>query len=341
MARGYWFTEWHGEKLSTSGTDAGVSGSPGGSTSMSTGVQLALSTKASLGHTHPQSDITNLTSTLAALSLQISTKAAGSHTHATSDVTGLDSTLAGLASQISTKAAGTHTHAIGDVTNLSSTLSGLASQISTKAAGTHTHVTADVTGLDTALSSKASLASGVVPTAQLGSGSASGTTFLRGDQTWATPTAAASGVIPSTWVVASTHTLTGSTTMQSASGLSFSVSSASVYRFDFLVAWQTISSATGIAFGVNGPASPSPLVYGVWMSTGFGQLIGRAGRGFGVQTIASPGSSAANLNEFGHVYGLVRTTTDAGTLQLQFATEVAGSTVSVRGGSVGFLYGPL
>lgn len=45
-------------------------------------------------------------------------------------------------------------------------------------AGTHTHAAADVT-------------SGTVATARLGSGTANDSSFLRGDQTWAAPTAAA------------------------------------------------------------------------------------------------------------------------------------------------------
>jgi hypothetical protein len=65
-----------------------------------------------LGHTHPESDITNLTTDLAALN---SGKANVSHTHPESDITSLVSDLAG-------KAALSHTHAIADVTSLQSTL---------------------------------------------------------------------------------------------------------------------------------------------------------------------------------------------------------------------------
>lgn len=348
MGTPHWVVRWHGEKWPLTATVAQGSTGGGGSTSMSTGVANALSTKASLGHTHPTSEISNLDSTLAGLAAAISTKAAGSHGHAQADVTGLTSTLANvstsltaLSSGLSSKADAVHSHAIADVTGLASTLANLAAQISTKAAGSHTHPTSDVTGLDAALSTKASLASGIVPNAQLGSGTADNTVFLRGDRTWAAPTAAASGVIPSTWAVVSTHVLTGSTTMQSVTGLSFALSSARVYQFEFTVGWQTTSSAAGIALGVNGPAGPTLLAWEARISTGMGGLLTRMHNAFGAQQIAVPQSSAANIDNFGYLGGVVRTGANAGTLQLQFATEVAGSTVSVRGGSVGFLFGPL
>jgi hypothetical protein len=304
-------------------------------------LSVSIAAKVDTGHTHLQTDVTGLVSAL-------STKSSVGHTHAQSEVTGLESTMANLAAQISTRAAGVHTHAQSDVTGLTSTIANLAAQISTRAAGSHTHAQADVTdltstlaALTTALSTKASLASGLVPTAQLGSSGASSAVFLRGDQVWAAPTAAASGVIPSTWAVLSTHVLTGSTTMQSVTGLSFAVSSASVYRFEFTLGWHTLTTTTGIALGVNGPASPTLLAYEWAASTGLGLPLGRTHRTFGAQQIAVAGSSAVSVDMYGYLGGVVRTGVNAGTVQLQYASEVAGSTVSVRAGSVGFLFGPL
>ena len=60
-----------------------------------------------------------------------------------------------------------HSHAQPDVTNLVTDLSG-------KAAASHTHAAAEIN-------------SGTIATARLGSGTANSSTFLRGDQTWATP----------------------------------------------------------------------------------------------------------------------------------------------------------
>lgn len=85
--------------------------------------------------------------------------------------------------------------------------------ISGRAPSIHTHSSADVTGLDAALAGKASashthaagdLVSGTVSTARLGSGSASSSTYLRGDGSWNTPPG-----IPATLVDAKGDLLVG------------------------------------------------------------------------------------------------------------------------------------
>lgn len=108
---------------------------------------------APFSHSHNENDISNLVSDLAG-------KASSSHSHAQSDVTNLVSDLAG-------KAASSHTHAQSDITSLVSDLAG-------KAASSHNHAASDIN-------------SGTIGTARLGSGTANSSTYLRGDQTWATP----------------------------------------------------------------------------------------------------------------------------------------------------------
>jgi hypothetical protein len=130
-----------------------------------TDLQSALNGKASTSHGHSIADTTGLQTALDG-------KAASSHTHTIANVTSLQATLDG-------KAASSHGHAIGDVTNLQSTLDG-------KASTSHGHGISDVTGLQAELDGKinAPLTDG-----ELGSGTPNSSNFLRGDRTWAAPTA--------------------------------------------------------------------------------------------------------------------------------------------------------
>lgn len=79
-----------------------------------------------------------------------------------------------------------------------------AAAIAAKANASHTHAVSDVTGLQAALDSKAGLnaavnasqvnaGTGVINPARLGSGTPSGSNFLRGDGQWATPPGGGSG----------------------------------------------------------------------------------------------------------------------------------------------------
>lgn len=293
----------------------------GGSTLLAdlTGVQNALSTKASLGHTHPQADVTDLTSTLAALSAQISTKAAGSHTHAQADVTDLTSTLAALSAQISTKAAGTHTHAQADVTDLTSTLAALSAQISTKAAGAHVHAVVS------------SVADGFAPQRP-----ANSTTFLRSDGAWASPP---SGVGGGPSMVKTTAPTVTASSFADITGLSFSVSSASAYYFEFFLNWNVAVTTNGAKFSISGPSAPTRVNYQIDISTGLSGSLVRSAQAYDTCVAITAAASTGTWPAW--IGGVLITGGNAGTLIARAAPRVTTTNVTVSSGSIGLLYGPV
>ena len=112
-------------------------------------------------------------------------------------ISGTVSDQTDLQSELNSKANTSHTHAIADVTNLQTTLDGK------QAAGSYATTIALTNGLATKLdASQKAATNGVasldgntrVPTAQLGSGTASNSTYLRGDGSWSAVSGGGSGM---------------------------------------------------------------------------------------------------------------------------------------------------
>lgn len=157
-----------------------------------------------------------------------------------------------------------------------------------KAATSHTHVESDVTNLTADLAAKevsankgaasgyASLDSGTkVPTAQLGSGSATSSTFLRGDQSWQTVSSGISIDGAGTGAVAAAHssdTVTASSTQAIAIGKNASA--------------NTGAEAIAIGGGVSATAAPQATAQG-GIAIGASDASGVAGA-----RAAAPGSVA-------------------------------------------------
>ena len=209
----------------------------------------------------------------------------------------------------------THSHPQSEVTNLVTDLAG-------KAASSHTHNASDVNA-------------GTISTARLGSGTADATTYLRGDQTWATPSGGGGG--PS--VVKSTGDQTATTaTLINVTNCSFSVTSGVYYKFQFLVPFRSTLATVGLRLALTFPAVT------VFACTGQIPIAG-AGAGGVLQgyIIASGGAvvgtavPAVNQNYLAILDGFILPSAN-GTLQLQFAAETTGATVTCKQGACGFLY---
>jgi hypothetical protein len=108
--------------------------------------------------------------------------------------------------------------------------------------------------------------------------------------------------------------------------------------FNFTVAFQTAATTTGIKLAVNGPASPTYVVYETKIPTD-------AAGSFHVEQCttwdcgsATSGIDAANTPRLAHITGIVSRGASTETLTLRFASEVAGSTVTILKGSYGIIW---
>lgn len=196
---------------------------------------------------------------------------------------------------------GPHTHPISDVTDLQTTLDG-------KAGSSHSHDISDITNLQTALDGKA----------------ASDHTHPGGGPTTVKLTAD----LAAATVVALANT----------TGLSFSLTANTYYAFEFMVVFSSAATTTGLRVGFTCPAftlmscsvsiptaadGASAMWHG-WITTSGDSVVGS-----GVQAI--------NTNYVAVLKGVILPSSN-GTLQVQHATEIAGSGVTIKRGTCGILY---
>lgn len=169
---------------------------------------------------------------------------------------------------------------------------------------------------------------GLVPAS--GGGTAN---FLRADATWAAPPAS-----PTTVTKGTTQVTEAAAALTNIPGLSFSLTANRMYHFKFMGIFQSAATTTGLGLSLTGPA----VTYAGWTAQ-----IEQAAAGTDqhyTYTVAnslsfigaSPSVVAANTDYLWEVEGFVQPSA-AGTLQLQFRSEVSGSTVTLKAGSVGVL----
>jgi len=132
------------------------------------------------------------------------------------------------------------------------------------------------------------------------------------------------------------------TTLADVAGLAFPVLANTDYLFEFIVVFQTAATTTGIRLDINGPSSPTYVVW--WreiplaaQTAGTDNIQDRQLVGY--QSDAATGSiGVANQNYVARITGVLSNGANPGTLQLQFASEVAASAVTIKKGSLGRLW---
>jgi hypothetical protein len=122
------------------------------------------------------------------------------------------------------------------------------------------------------------------------------------------------------------------------SAFAIDISASTTCYFNFTVAFQTAATTTGIKLAVNGPDSPTYVVYETKIPTD-------AAGSFHVEQCttwdcgsATSGIDAANTSRLANITGVVSRGATGGYLTLRFASEVAGSTVTILKGSYGMVW---
>jgi hypothetical protein len=137
--------------------------------------------------------------------------------------------------------------------------------------------------------------------------------------------------VPTT-VARVTGTVTStSTSFADITGLTFSVAANTSYLLECEIIYQSTAAGTGIAFGVNGPATPTSVqIFTQIMTTATAQVVGNQNA---YDTGTATASATANTNLRGRLVCILDNGNNSGTLAVRFASET-GTAVSVRVGSV-------
>lgn len=100
------------------------------------------------------------------------------------------------------------------------------------------------------------------------------------------------------------------------------------YMFDFTVFFSAALATTGIALAINGPASPGILRFSVDASESATAVRRGAQTAYNTAVIAANSGGATILPAWAE--GAIQTGATPGRLDLRFASEVAGSAVTIQ-----------
>ena len=121
-------------------------------------------------------------------------------------------------------------------------------------------------------------------------------------------------------------------TIADVTGLSFAVTSGTLYWFRATATYTSAATTTGSRWSVNGPASPTYLAYtGEWSLGATTKTLSNAVAYDNPTT--SNATSAKTAGNVAVVEGYIRPSSD-GTLVVRFASEVAGSAIVAKTGSI-------
>lgn len=207
-------------------------------------------------------------------------------------------------------------------------------------------IVSDIVEIPQLSADAAAIVSGTIATARLGSGTANATTFLRGDQTWATT--------PVTVIsLASNATVNGTQTGAKITGLDIATG-VGTFVFRYHIRYQSAATTTGVEFAVNHTGTLSTFVAtmmaaesttaastGAASQAGYSattmRLMGASSARALATTVCNLGATisvdAADSDMFCVIEGLFIATV-TGNLELWHASEVTANSTVMAGTSL-------
>lgn len=138
------------------------------------------------------------------------------------------------------------------------------------------------------------------------------------------------GSDPWTWQKLAVDVANSTTTLSAVTGLSFAASANTTYRVEVIGAFQSAATTTGLALALD---IPSGSVIGqIVQTTSATALGGTEQTADNATTGATTGVRAVNTNVPVIAQFVVAVGSTAGTVQLQFRSEIASSAVTMKAG---------
>ncbi|HJT92446.1 MAG TPA: hypothetical protein VJ777_10940 [Mycobacterium sp.] len=140
-------------------------------------------------------------------------------------------------------------------------------------------------------------------------------------------------ISPSTVIRLDGDVSNNATAFADATGLSFIANPNSDYLIEAFLVYVAAATTTGLNLGINGPASPVGVL-GEWRA--YTSATAALLRQFTAYNSGTPttGVLAASSPQFAQFTAMIRTNAAGGPVTLRFASEVAGSAVTIKAGSI-------